>query len=439
MTDEAPAGPADRDPTVARWWAPQLMRSRFVRDVSGTFGANVVSALLSLAQSIVVARALGARGKGIIAFGILLPSTAILLVDAGFTASNIYFATRASKISLLRNALAFTITASAVVSLTLVAIRALGAGLFRDLPTAAFFVAVGLVPLLLVVSQLSALLIGIGDVLYANATNIFQAAVTFLLTFVAVHAGLGATAILAAVGVSALFSALLLARKLLHGGAEFSLRWDRPLLAQQLRFGIRDHAGNLVQFLNYRLDQFIVTAYLGAGALGIYSVSVAIAETLWMVPQAAGVLLFARAARVEPERLDQTTPILLRWTVVLSVAGGLGLALFGRAAIILLYSNAFASAYTALLLLLPGAVALGPAKVLTGEIAGRGHPGLNSLVAAVGAVATIALDMTLIPLYGIRGAAAASSASYILVAGLSWYCQRKLRRLQHGRPNVVVV
>lgn len=437
MTDES-TRVTEQPSATARWWLPRLSRSRFARDMTGTFAANLVSVTVGMAQSIVVARALGSNGKGIIAFGILLPSTAILLVDAGFTASSIYFASKSSPTKLMRNAITFIVCASAAVVLVLTALRVL-TGTFDALPTAAFFVALALVPVLMAGANLRALLIGLGKVFYVNVVSIAQTCVTFVLVGVAVILDLGPTTILVGVGISALLGSLLLVRRLVLEGARPTLGCDLPLLAQQIRFGLRDHPGNLVQFMNYRLDQFIIAAYLGVSAVGIYSVAVAMAEVLWMVPQAAGVLIFARVARDDGNRMDLGTQVLLRWVVVLSVVGGLGLAIFGRWMITLLYSQSFLGAYDALLLLLPGAAALGPAKVLTSEIAGRGRPGLNSITAAIGAALTISLDFLLIPKYGIRGAAGASSLSYSLVAVMAWYWYQRLRRQPSAGANRTAV
>lgn len=418
---------------VTKWRVPGIARSRFLRDISGMFGANTVTVVVSIVQSIIVARALGANGKGIITFGVLLPSTAIVLVDAGFTSSNIYYASKASATDLLRNAFTFIALASVLVWAVFAAGRSWGS-LFDTLPTSAFVPAIALVPVLLAISQLGAILIGLGRVAYVNGVSILQACTTFVLVGAAVLMGGGPATILFCVVVSTLFASLVLVRRILAEGARLRLGWDRQLLWKQVGFGIRDHAGNLVQFLNYRLDQFIVSAYLGATALGVYSVSVSIAELLWVVPSAAGVLTFARAARIENEALNRTTPVLLRLLFALSLAGGIAIALLGRWLIVLMYSEAFVGAYDALLLLLPGAVLLGLGKVMAGEIAGRGHPGLNSVPAGVGAVVTIALDLVLIPRYGVRGAAGASSVAYALVTALYWRSYRRLR----SEPTVAV-
>jgi O-antigen/teichoic acid export membrane protein len=68
-----------------------------------------------------------------------------------------------------------------------------------------------------------------------------------------------------------------------------------------------------------------------------------------------------------------------------------------------------------MLALLPGVVLLGGGKVLTNEIAGRGYPHYNSINAGLALILTIALDLILIPRYGVLGASLASSVAYTLI------------------------
>jgi O-antigen/teichoic acid export membrane protein len=76
-----------------------------------------------------------------------------------------------------------------------------------------------------------------------------------------------------------------------------------------------------------------------------------------------------------------------------------------------------------MLVLLPGVILLGGAKVLTNEIAGWGYPHYNSFNAGVALILTVILDLILIPRFGILGAALASSISYtgIFFAAVGFY------------------
>jgi Na+-driven multidrug efflux pump len=51
-------------------------------------------------------------------------------------------------------------------------------------------------------------------------------------------------------------------------------------------------------------------------------------------------------------------------------------------------------------------------RLLAGDMKGRGRPGLVSLSAGTALIATVVLDLTLIPRFGIEGAALASFLAY---------------------------
>ncbi|HOS42343.1 MAG TPA: polysaccharide biosynthesis C-terminal domain-containing protein [Armatimonadota bacterium] len=108
------------------------------------------------------------------------------------------------------------------------------------------------------------------------------------------------------------------------------------------------------------------------------------------------------------------------------LAGALLLILASFPLIRLAFGHRFAPSYLAMVLLLPGMVAMGLARVLGADIAGRGFPRYGALAAWITLVVTVLLDLLLIPralalpglpaLYGlgwgINGAAVASSAAY---------------------------
>ena len=79
----------------------------------------------------------------------------------------------------------------------------------------------------------------------------------------------------------------------------------------------------------------------------------------------------------------------------------------------------FADAGVALRLILPGIVAYSVVAVLSRYITGRGRPGTGTLILVAGLALNIGANLFLIPRYGIRGAAAASSLSYIVTAALT--------------------
>ncbi|WP_427365246.1 polysaccharide biosynthesis C-terminal domain-containing protein [Candidatus Caldatribacterium saccharofermentans] len=138
----------------------------------------------------------------------------------------------------------------------------------------------------------------------------------------------------------------------------------------------------------------------------------------------------------EEERRREFTPLVARTVLWVTALGALVLVLFSRWIVLLLYSEAFLPAVSALQALLVGIVALSAGRVLANDIAGRGFPGLNIYTGSVAVLTNVVLNLLWIPRYGIVGAAWASTASYTVsfLSALFFYC-----RLSGNRWTSVVL
>jgi O-antigen/teichoic acid export membrane protein len=101
------------------------------------------------------------------------------------------------------------------------------------------------------------------------------------------------------------------------------------------------------------------------------------------------------------------------------------MALIGEWLIVTLFGVAYQPAYPALLALLPGLFGLCYASILRLDLLGKDRPGSISLLVGLGALLNLTLNLLLIPIYGIVGAASASSIAYlaVTVALLVLYCR----------------
>ena len=196
-----------------------------------------------------------------------------------------------------------------------------------------------------------------------------------------------------------------------------TLGW-RPsssLLREELRFGVRSLPGTLAERLQFRADAFLVNGILGVRQTGIYSVTSGLAETLWYVPNALGTVMFSRA--VDPKAdAGRIASVLTRTTIAVALATAIPAWILGPRLVRFVYGTQFADAGVALRLILPGVVAYSVVAVLSRYITGRGRPGVGTLILVTGLAVNIGANLVLIPIHGIRGAAAASSLSYLVTA-----------------------
>jgi O-antigen/teichoic acid export membrane protein len=167
-----------------------------------------------------------------------------------------------------------------------------------------------------------------------------------------------------------------------------------------------------MQFMNYRLDALIVNGLLGLVSVGYYSIATAMAETLWYGANALALVMFPHVSSLERNEADRITPVVCRNAVFMTLIGAVLMFAISRQLIQVVFGSSMVPALHPLWLLLPGIVTQTAVKVIASYLSGIGKPIYSTYIAAGSLILTIALDLMLIPRYGINGAAIASSIVY---------------------------
>jgi O-antigen/teichoic acid export membrane protein len=166
----------------------------------------------------------------------------------------------------------------------------------------------------------------------------------------------------------------------------------------------------------YHVDLVMLRALTDGATTGFYKAALAMAEYLWFVPIVVQRLLLHSTADLWADGRAQAVTDLAgrvtRQVLLLVVLLAVGLATLADRVMVLYYGAPFAVATTPLLILLPGTIAFAAARPL--KAIGQGSGRVTVLLAAFGTAAAlnVALNATLIPLYGMIGAAVATSVGY---------------------------
>jgi O-antigen/teichoic acid export membrane protein len=208
---------------------------------------------------------------------------------------------------------------------------------------------------------------------------------------------------------------------------------SRPALRRATRFGLQAWSANLLQLLNYRLDIFILSALASRSAVGVYSIAVSVTALGWVLPNAVQTVLFPRVAtldaatsadQITSQDSDAAACKAVRHSVL--IMGPTALMLVVLVLLVpLIYGQGFTRSTGLGLLLIPGVVGLGIAKVLSAVFSGRGFPRYALYTTAITVPITLALYAVLIPPLDATGAALASSLSYLVTMALSVVYFRK--------------
>lgn len=388
----------------------------FRRDAITTVGSRFVLAALILITDVVLARALGADGKGRFTLVLLLSQLGAITIGLGLDRAMGYSVAQTSEVArrTLGNGGAWVVVVGGAGMLAGL-VLAVTVGIPNLASTDMIFAALAL-PLELAFSFGVVTLLGRRLVSAYNATRLLRRGLLLCGLISVAIAGLDLTAALV-VNLLALFAAVAVVLRALARQGVLPGRPDRRLLREQMRYGLRSWPGSLADRFQFRLDAFIVNAVVGVTATGIYSVASSAAEALWYIPSALGAVLFGHAAAQGRDAAPLASAV-TRTTLALGVAIAVPAALLAPMAIEALYGPAFADAPRALIFLLPGVVAYGVVTVLSQFLLAIDAPGRSTGVRVIGLAINVAANLVLVPRMGIQGAAIASSISYTATAVL---------------------
>lgn len=389
-----------------------------VRESVLTLATRTTLALVALASSVTLARVLGPEGRGVIALLTTIGTLMSLVGNLGISASNVYLG--AQRPDLRRELVWMSLVAGgAVGGLLLLVMGALPfvvPALTKGVQHWLLLLYGLTVPLGLITGHLTGLLWGMHRVVAANLLGALAPVITllgYLLILVPTKA-VTAAVMAQLAGQVVAFAGLLwyVQRQLRNGSYRSAIRWS--VLWNSVTYGLKAQVGNVMQFLNYRLDMLLVNLFLGPTNLGYYAVAVSMAEAIWMPTTSIASVLFPRvAAQQHTEKARHDASTAARFGLLTSVLIGGVLAVVAPVLVRLLFGDAFVPSLRALYGLLPGVVVFSLANVLASFTAGKGHPEYGTLAAAVSLPITIGLDLLLIPRFGILGAAVASTLAYV--------------------------
>lgn len=394
---------------------------RLAGDAGITLGRQLAVGLLQMVLAVAVARALGPAGNGRYAVALLLPTMLAALLNLGIAPANVYF---------LGAGLVDAATVFRAVNRLAAVIVIFGSGVgaacilifgdkwFPDVPATILWGALSIFPFALYQSFLSSIFQGLQKFRLFNLIMFTQPAVTLLIIFSLISFG---SAYLEYI-LAAYLSGFLVMVCISLAGIRRELRTVTASCARQgyfreaVSYGIRAHLSNILAFVNYRADIFLLNVLISPAVTGIYVVAVQIVERLWLLSQSISTVILPRLSELsaDEEKRKQLTPVICRTVTVVTLLGAILLIFIAYPFITIFFGKEYVQAVPALICLLPGIVAGAGARILANDIAARKRPELNMYFSMVVVTVNVAGNVLLIPWYGLVGAAIATSFAYMI-------------------------
>lgn len=381
--------------------------------------------LIGLVNSVILARWLGATGRGEVAAAMLWPSLLVYISSMGMITATIYFAalpeTKTQNI-FVNGVLAAIVQSIIFVPLGFVALPYLLAHQSSAVVWASRIYLL-LVPISLIAQYGISVLQGRRQITAFNYIRLIVPVGYLLGTLIFWSLGKLTVLNLIWLQLSINFIGLVAAvGALLQAGVPLSLRGDIGLLRQMLKYGLKVQIGDISQVMNVRLDQAMMVGLLPPEQLGLYVVAVSTAGVASILANTVRVIAAPNIARQssEAERASTLVAVFRKfWLVnILAVAASAVLLPF---IIPLVFGVGFKDAVLPAEVLLGGTLCIGGKEVLIGGVQAMGSPWLGSRAELISMVVTVILLIILLPKLGIMGAAIATFVAYALQFGIIVY------------------
>ena len=391
--------------------------SDFISKVAETFLTRVFLIGVGLITSVIVARILGPDGRGLYAAAAVVGSIGVQFGNLGLHGANTYYA------SLDRRSL------PELVGNTLLVSFAFG-GLCAALAWVIFLLFPTLAPLkgILLVLALTWVPFGLAYMLMQNLLLAVQEIRTYnKIELLSKILGLGLICliiILGAVTVETIFSTGLIVLAIGGIWVLFRLRpyLDRPpilslpLFKENIRYGLKAYLAAFFGFMVLKVDLLMVKYILGEEQTGYYSIAVSMADMIYMLPMVIGTILFPKLCAMSDrnEKWINARKVFCVTGIVMVILVNFA-ALVAGPVVQFLFGAAFLPAVPAFVWLMPAIFALSVNTILMIYFASIGMPPITVYSPMIAVALNIILNINIIPLYGIVGAAISSIVSYTLM------------------------
>ncbi len=403
-----PAGVLDRVRVAAAAMPPS-----FVWGVAQTFGTRMLGIVVGVLTLTLTTQLLGPEGRGQFTLTMAALAMIIQLGNAGLHSSATYWlAQHNTRRRAIGSLLAwFSFGPVAVLFALALAVVWIWPQLIPDVPTRNLALAFLAGPPSMFMLLASNAFLGLGR---PGAYN--------LLDLVGKIAGAVAVVLLLWSGLDVVF-AVYAALQLAIAAAAYNLLvgpgWPDPpdwrIAREMIGFGARVFVVNLAMFLVLRMDLFLLNALAGTREAGLYSVAVQIGDILMLTTASVAAMLFPRLTAMEAGQRWRATKRVLWVSGAVLGAIALVLAAMARPVFARWFGPEFVDSTVALYWLLPGLCCLGMNTLLYQHLSSFGMPAFMVVSTCAGAAFNGAVNLWAIPRYGMAGAAAVSSATYILL------------------------
>ena len=399
---------------------------KFAFDVGWVFAGSMVGLVLNFLKKPVMARFLGPEGLGLFSMVTMIAGIITLIAGLGFNSAIIkYTAQHKDDRNRLSAIVSSGIVTMAILgvfaSITLFVLSNTLADVF-NMPSLSFLLKIyaGVFPFSLIFGVLLALFNGLREMKHLTFIDILNKIMIFSFTLILLFLGFGVIGALIG-DMLALFIVVIIAAISMKKFVNFKIYDFKGNTKMLTAFGSRMMGANSINLIQYQADSFLIGYFLTASDLGYYTAAVSLSRFFWRVPQSIQMVTYPATSEYwskdKRESLNKMIDKSMKYSACILLPVGLAVWFFAKDIVTFLFGDEFIYAVLPLQILLIGTVFSGITNVpIGGSLAGAGRPDLALKFSGISSLINIILNLCLIPILGISGAAIATTTSLMIGA-----------------------
>lgn len=392
--------------------------SQTVNVFASTYLSRILATVFTLILSILITRLLGPFVKGQLSVILLIGSLCIILGGLGINSFNMYYAAKdKDKIKQLYvNSVWFCLIMSAISIITILLLIKFFPTVLQNIPSKHLLIYLASLPFVFFNQIIVFILAGEQKfklynfllVLYPLLSLIFIAVLLLVLHLPNLKYLVVAYALTNV--ISGLLT-LILAKPRNLGTWKF----DRNLFQQALNYGLRIYSAGIFSILVLKADLYMVNFFRGPAEAGLYSLVSSFGDIFFLLPYSFSFIILPKIIPLENKDKASSIAKYFSITFYLSLLLSLGVFLFIKPVVKLLFGSVFLPSAKTIIILLPGLICWALVSILGQYFAATKYHVKIIIGWFVAFLLNIILNYLYIPQFGMKAAALTSDIAYFFI------------------------
>ncbi|HSW47063.1 MAG TPA: polysaccharide biosynthesis C-terminal domain-containing protein [Phycisphaerae bacterium] len=385
-----------------------------------TFGSRIAILILGLASQSCMAWFLAPAGRGSYAVCLLFTTMLTLICLFGCDVAALYFvASRRSTLSEgIMNTLLYGGSGCLLAIVAGLVVMQMPLAFLTKASVSAFHLSLVLIPIGFFSSTLVLMLNSLSEFVWLAVFTVGGSLTHLVFTVLFVPLlGWGVEGAMVATNVSGLITiaAVLVLFRRRHGLRPVRPSW--PSVVDMFHYGVKYYVGKISNNVNFQVGAIILAFFASKEEIGLFTLATMLTAQIMMIPDTLTTVLIPRVATDKHGRRDLIAQC-ARVTLILCGLGLLGLCMFARPIVGILFSEAFLPMVSLVWISSLGILVRSATKVMVPFMLNTNHPGITSISTAIGMVTNVILLWLLMPRWGLDGAAWAMTFGYLTGAAV---------------------